>query len=149
LSRIVFEFAYFEITAGMVSIYALKTFIRREQFLISALIITLNLFCGIPGISFIREGNFAISTGWIFCRSCKCFTYPAGLPADLYLRKDICHHFGYHAHRVNNTNAPLLREMAFSAPAPFSIHYKWPTLPKMLLFDRRERAAGQGWGFIP
>ena len=35
-----FEFAYFEITAGMVSIYSIKNLIRREQFLISALIIT-------------------------------------------------------------------------------------------------------------
>jgi membrane-associated HD superfamily phosphohydrolase len=33
-----FEFAYFEITAGMVSIYSIKNLVRREQFLISAVL---------------------------------------------------------------------------------------------------------------
>src|SRR3569833_4466268 len=52
-----FEFAYFEITAVMVSIYSIKNLIRREQFLISALIITLTYFAAFLGISFIREGT--------------------------------------------------------------------------------------------
>jgi membrane-associated HD superfamily phosphohydrolase len=52
-----FEFAYFELTAGMVSIYSIKNLIRREQFLISALIITFTYFLAFVGISFIREGS--------------------------------------------------------------------------------------------
>src|SRR3569833_390105 len=54
-----FEFAYFEITAGMVSIYSIKNLIRREQFLISAVIITFGYFLAFLGISFIREGSFS------------------------------------------------------------------------------------------
>src|SRR6202012_4160720 len=53
-----FEFAYFELTAGMVSIYSIKNLIRREQFLMSAVIITFSYFVAFLGISFIREGNF-------------------------------------------------------------------------------------------
>ncbi len=59
-----FEFAYFEITAGMVSIYSIKNLIRREQFLISALIITFTYFISFLGISFIREGSLG-SIDWV------------------------------------------------------------------------------------
>ncbi|MDB5141978.1 MAG: hypothetical protein JWQ66_691, partial [Mucilaginibacter sp.] len=59
-----FEFAYFEITAGMVSIYSIKNLIRREQFLLSALIITFGYFLAFLGISFIREGSFT-SIDWM------------------------------------------------------------------------------------
>ena len=53
-----FEFAYYEITAGMVSIYSIKNLIRREQFLISAVIIIFTYFVAFLGITFIREGTF-------------------------------------------------------------------------------------------
>jgi putative nucleotidyltransferase with HDIG domain len=115
-----FEFAYFELTAGMVSIYSIKNLIRREQFLISALIITLTYFAAFLGISFIREGSFS-SIDWMdflpFVVSVllTLLAYPLiyifekifAITSDITLIE------------LTNTNAPLLREMAFSAPGTF------------------------------
>ena len=115
-----FEFAYFEITAGMVSIYSIKNLIRREQFLISALIITFTYFVSFLGISFIREGNFS-TIDWMdflpFVVSVllTLLAYPLiyifekvfEITSDLTLIE------------LTNTNAQLLREMAFSAPGTF------------------------------
>jgi len=115
-----FEFAYFEITAGMVSIYSIKNLIRREQFLISALIITLTYFASFLGISFIREGSFG-SIDWMdfvpFVVSVllTLLAYPLiyifekifAITSDITLIE------------LTNTNAPLLREMAFTAPGTF------------------------------
>ena len=115
-----FEFAYFEITAGMVSIYSIKNLIRREQFLISAVIITFSYFMAFIGISFIREGSF-ISINWMdfvpFVVSVllTLLAYPLiyifekifAITSDITLIE------------LTNTNAPLLRELAFTAPGTF------------------------------
>ncbi len=115
-----FEFAYFEITAGMVSIYSIKNLIRREQFLISALIITFTYFVAFLGISFIREGSIK-SIDWMdflpFVVSVllTLLAYPLiyifekifAITSDITLIE------------LTNTNAPLLREMAFTAPGTF------------------------------
>ncbi|WP_299581246.1 HDIG domain-containing metalloprotein [Mucilaginibacter sp.] len=115
-----FEFAYFEITAGMVSIYSIKNLIRREQFLISALIITFTYFVSFLGISFIREGSIR-SIDWMdflpFVVSVllTLLAYPLiyifekifAITSDITLIE------------LTNTNAPLLREMAFTAPGTF------------------------------
>jgi putative nucleotidyltransferase with HDIG domain len=115
-----FEFAYFEITAGMVSIYSIKNLIRREQFLISAVIITFTYFASFLGISLIREGSL-IDIDWInfipFVVSVllTLLAYPL-----IYLFEKI---FAITSDitliELTNTNAPLLREMAFSAPGTF------------------------------
>jgi putative nucleotidyltransferase with HDIG domain len=115
-----FEFAYFEITAGMVAIYSIKNLIRREQFLISAVIITFSYFMSFLGISFIREGSF-ISINWMdfvpFVVSVllTLLAYPLiyifekvfAITSDITLIE------------LTNTNAPLLRELAFTAPGTF------------------------------
>ncbi len=115
-----FEFAYFEITAGMVSIYSIKNLIRREQFLISALIITLTYFVAFLGISFIKEGSFK-DIDWMdflpFVVSVllTLLAYPLiyifekifAITSDITLIE------------LTNTNAPLLRQMAFTAPGTF------------------------------
>jgi putative nucleotidyltransferase with HDIG domain len=115
-----FEFAYFEITAGMVSIYSIKNLIRREQFLISALIITFSYFVAFLGISFIREGSF-VNIVWMdflpFVVSVllTLLAYPLiylfekmfAITSDITLIE------------LTNTNAPLLRELAFTAPGTF------------------------------
>ncbi len=115
-----FEFAYFEITAGMVSIYSIKNLIRREQFLISALIITVSYFVAFLGISLIREGsfrNFDLMDFVPFVVSVllTLLAYPLiyifekifAITSDITLIE------------LTNTNAPLLREMAFTAPGTF------------------------------
>jgi putative nucleotidyltransferase with HDIG domain len=115
-----FEFAFFEITAGMVSIYSIKNLLRREQFLISALIITFAYFVSFVGISLVREGSFT-SIDWMdflpFAGSVMLtlLAYPLiyafekvfAITSDITLIE------------LTNTNAPLLREMAFSAPGTF------------------------------
>ncbi len=115
-----FEFAYYQITAGMVAIYTIKNLIRREQFLTSALIITASYFIAFVGISFIRQGSIS-SIDWLdfipFTVSVllTLLAYPLiyafekvfGLTSDITLIE------------LTNTNAPLLREMAFTAPGTF------------------------------
>ncbi|GAA4084707.1 HDIG domain-containing protein [Mucilaginibacter panaciglaebae] len=115
-----FEFAYFEITAGMVSIYSIKNLVRREQFLISALIITFTYFVSFLGISLIREGSL-VDIDWynfvpfIVSVLLTLLAYPLiylfekvfAITSDITLIE------------LTNTNAPLLREMAFSAPGTF------------------------------
>ncbi|WP_184549403.1 HD family phosphohydrolase [Mucilaginibacter sp. FT3.2] len=115
-----FEFAYYEITAGMVSIYSIKNLIRREQFLISAAIIIFTYFVAFLGISFIREGTF-LDIDWLdflpfgVSVSLTLLAYPMiyifeklfALTSDITLIE------------LTNTNAPLLRELAFTAPGTF------------------------------
>ncbi|PAW95700.1 transmembrane HD family protein [Mucilaginibacter sp. MD40] len=115
-----FEFAFYEITAGMVSIYSIKNLIRREQFLISALLITFTYFVSFIGISLIREGSFT-TIDWTefipFAVSVllTLLAYPL-----IYLFERV---FAITSEltliELTNTNAPLLREMAFSAPGTF------------------------------
>ncbi len=115
-----FEFAYFEITAGMVSIYSIKNLIRREQFLISALIITATYFAAFMGISLIREGTlkdiewmdflpFVVSVLLTLLAYPLIYVFEKmfAITSDITLIE------------LTNTNAPLLREMAFSAPGTF------------------------------
>ncbi len=115
-----FEFAYVEITAGMVAIYSIKNLIRREQFLISALIIVANYLVAFLGISLIREGSFQ-SIDWtdfmpfVVSVLLTLLAYPLiyafervfGLTSDISLIE------------LTNTNAPLLRKLAFTAPGTF------------------------------
>ncbi len=115
-----FEFAYYEITAGMVSIYSIKNLLRRGTFLSSAVLITLNYFLAFLGISFMREGSLT-TIDWMdffpFVVSVllTLLAYPLiyafeklfGITSDLTLIE------------LTNTNATLLREMAFKAPGTF------------------------------
>jgi putative nucleotidyltransferase with HDIG domain len=115
-----FEFAYFEITAGMVSIYSIKNLVRREQFLISALIITFTYFVSFLGISLIREGSL-VDIDW---RNFIPFAVSVLLtllayPLIYLFEKIFAITSDITLIELTNTNAPLLREMAFSAPGTF------------------------------
>jgi putative nucleotidyltransferase with HDIG domain len=115
-----FEFAYYEITAGMVSIYSIKNLLRREQYFISAGMIVFTYFVSFLGITFIREGTF-YDIDWVdflpFVVSVMLtlLAYPMiiifekifALTSDITLIE------------LTNTNAPLLRELAFTAPGTF------------------------------
>jgi putative nucleotidyltransferase with HDIG domain len=115
-----FEFAYFEITAGMVSIYSIKNLVRRDQFLVSALIITFTYFVSFIGISFIREGSF-LNIDWMdffpFVVSVllTLLAYPLiyAFEQVFQITSDIT------LIELTNTNAPLLRQLAFNAPGTF------------------------------
>lgn len=115
-----FEFAYYEITAGTVAIYSIKYLSRRDQFLISALIILLGYFMAYLGISLIKEGTL-IDLDWVgfvpFIVSVllTLLAYPL-----IYLFEKI---FSITTDitliELTNTNAPLLRKMASTAPGTF------------------------------
>jgi putative nucleotidyltransferase with HDIG domain len=115
-----FEFAFIQISAGMVAIYSIKNLVRREQFLISALLILLNYFVAYLGISLIKEGTVG-SIEWIkflpfvFSVLLSLLAYPLiylfeklfGITSDITLIE------------ITNTNSSLLRELAFKAPGTF------------------------------
>ncbi|MFA5244361.1 MAG: HDIG domain-containing metalloprotein [Pedobacter sp.] len=115
-----FEFAFLQISAGMVAIYSIKNLIKREQFLISALLILLNYFVAFLGISLIRDGSLtAIEwlnfTPFIFSVLLSLLAYPLiyafermfGITSDVTLME------------LTNTNSKLLRDLAFKAPGTF------------------------------
>ncbi|MFD0794491.1 HD family phosphohydrolase [Mucilaginibacter litoreus] len=130
-----FEFAFYEITAGMVSIYSIKNLIRREQFLVSALIITFTYFCSFVGIALIREGTFS-TIDWVdfipFAVSVllTLLAYPL-----IYLFEKV---FAITSEltliELTNTNSSLLREMAFSAPGTFQHSLQVANLAENAIF---------------
>ncbi len=130
-----FEFAFLQITAGMVAIYSIKNLVRREQFLISALLILLNYFIAYLGISLIREGSFA-TIEWfkfvpfIFSVVLSLLAYPLiylfeklfGITSDITLIE------------LTNTNSTLLRELAFKAPGTFQHSLQVANLAESAIF---------------
>lgn len=115
-----FEFAFMQISAGMVAIYSIKNLVRREQFLTSALLILLNYFMAYLGISLIREGTIT-AVEWIkfvpfiFSVLLSLLAYPLiylfekmfGITSDITLME------------LTNANSTLLRELSFKAPGTF------------------------------
>ncbi|MBE7177869.1 MAG: HDIG domain-containing protein [Mucilaginibacter polytrichastri] len=115
-----FEFAFYEIAAGMTAIYSIKNITRREQFLISALLLVATYLVSFIGISLLKEGSIS-TIDWMeflpFVVSVllTLLAYPLiyaferifGITSDLSLIE------------LTNTNAPLLRELAFNAPGTF------------------------------
>ncbi len=130
-----FEFAFLQITAGMVAIYSIKNLVRREQFLISALLILLNYFVAYLGISLIREGSFS-TIEWIkflpfvFSVLLSLLAYPLiylfeklfAITSDITLIE------------LTNTNSTLLRELAFKAPGTFQHSLQVANLAESAIF---------------
>lgn len=130
-----FEFAFLQISAGMVAIYSIKNLIKREQFLISALLILLNYFIAFLGISLIRDGSVADIewlnfTPFIFSVLLSLLAYPLvyafervfGITSDVTLME------------LTNTNSKLLRELAFKAPGTFQHSLQVANLAEAAIF---------------
>ncbi|WP_395625960.1 HD family phosphohydrolase [Daejeonella sp.] len=130
-----FEFAFLQISAGMVAIYSIKNLIRREQFLISALLILLNYFIAFLGISLIRDGSFS-DIEWlnflpfVFSVLLSLLAYPLiyafermfGITSDVTLME------------LTNTNSKLLRDLAFKAPGTFQHSLQVANLAEAAIF---------------
>lgn len=130
-----FEFAFLQVSAGMVAIYSIKNLIRREQFLISALLILLNYFIAFLGISLIRDGAVA-DIEWfnflpfIFSVLLSLLAYPLvyafermfGITSDVTLME------------LTNTNSRLLRDLAFKAPGTFQHSLQVANLAEAAIF---------------
>lgn len=131
-----FEFAFYEITAGMVSIYSIKNLMRRGQFLTSAVIIVAAYFIDFMGISFMREGSF-VNIDWtnflpfVVSVLLTLLAYPLiyafekvfAITSDITLIE------------LTNTNAPLLRELAFTAPGTFQHSLQVANLAENAIFQ--------------
>lgn len=130
-----FEFAFLQVSAGMVAIYSIKNLIKREQFLISALLILLNYFIAFLGISLIRDGSVA-DIEWmnfvpfIFSVLLSLLAYPLiyafergfGITSDVTLME------------LTNTNSKLLRDLAFKAPGTFQHSLQVANLAEAAMF---------------
>ena len=130
-----FEFAFLQVSAGMVAIYSIKNLIKREQFLISALLILLNYFIAFLGISLIRDGSLA-DIEWInfmpfvFSVLLSLLAYPLvyafermfGITSDVTLME------------LTNTNSKLLRDLAFKAPGTFQHSLQVANLAEAAIF---------------
>ncbi len=130
-----FEFAFLQVSAGMVAIYSIKNLIKREQFLISALLILLNYFIAFLGISLIRDGSVS-GIEWlnfipfIFSVLLSLLAYPLiyafermfGITSDVTLME------------LTNTNSKLLRDLAFKAPGTFQHSLQVANLAEAAIF---------------
>lgn len=130
-----FEFAFLQISAGMVAIYSIKNLVRREQFLISALLILLNYLVSYLGISLTKEGaidaiEWANFVPFIFSVLLSLLAYPLiylfekmfGITSDITLME------------LTNTNTTLLRELAFKAPGTFQHSLQVANLAEAAIF---------------
>lgn len=130
-----FEFAFLQVSAGMVAIYSIKNLIKREQFLISALLILLNYFIAFLGISLIRDGSFT-DIEWlnfipfVFSVLLSLLAYPLiyafervfGITSDVTLME------------LTNTNSKLLRDLAYKAPGTFQHSLQVANLAEAAIF---------------
>ena len=130
-----FEFAFLQLTAGMVAIYSIKNLVKREQFLISALLILITYFFAFTGISFIREGS-VYKTEWAnflpFVSSVLLclLAYPMiylfermfGLTSEVTLME------------ITNTNSKLLRDLSYKAPGTFQHSLQVANLAEAAIF---------------
>jgi len=130
-----FEFVFYQVTAGMVAIFSIKNFVKRERFLLSAMYILLAYLVSFIGIALLREGTFG-EIEWInfvpfiFSVLLSLLAYPL-----IYLFERI---FGITSDvaliELTNTNNKLLRELAFKAPGTFQHSLQVANLAEAAIF---------------
>ncbi|HEY0666739.1 MAG TPA: HDIG domain-containing protein, partial [Sphingobacteriaceae bacterium] len=130
-----FEFAFLQITSGMVAIYSIKNLVRREQFLISALLILSNYFISYLGILLIRNGSLSqiewvTFAPFVFSVLLSLLAYPLiyaferlfGITSDVTLME------------LTNTNSKLLRDLSYKAPGTFQHSLQVANLAEAAIF---------------
>lgn len=132
-----FEFAFLQVTSGMVAIYSIKNLVKRSQFLISALLILSNYFIGYLGISLIRNNGSLADLDWsnfvpfVFSVLLSLLAYPLiyafervfGLTSEVTLME------------ITNTNSKLLRELSYKAPGTFQHSLQVANLAEAAIFN--------------
>ncbi|TDS17455.1 HD family phosphohydrolase [Sphingobacterium paludis] len=115
-----YEFVFLQFIAGMVAIYSIKTLVKREQFLVSSLIILATYIVAYVGLVLTRNGSFN-SIYWvdiapfIVSVGLTLLAYPLiyaferlfGIVSDLTLME------------LTNSNSRVLRELSLKAPGTF------------------------------
>jgi len=131
-----FEFAFLQVTSGMVAIYSIKNLVKREQFLVSALLILGTYFISFVGISLIRNGSIA-AIEWlsfvpfIFSVLLSLLAYPLiyafervfGITSEVTLME------------ITNTNSKLLRELSYKAPGTFQHSLQVANLAEAAIYN--------------
>ncbi|TDG36660.1 HDIG domain-containing protein [Pedobacter changchengzhani] len=130
-----FEFVFYQVTAGMVAIFSIKNFVKRERFLVSALYILLSYLVTFVGIALLREGSFS-AIDWlnfvpfVFSVLLSLLAYPLiyvferifGITSDVALIE------------LTNTNNKLLRELGYKAPGTFQHSMQVANLAEAAIF---------------
>ncbi|MCA5004753.1 HD family phosphohydrolase [Sphingobacterium bovistauri] len=115
-----YDFVFLQFMSGLVAIYSIKTMVKREQFLISSLLILATYIIGFIGLVLTRNGSFS-SIYWIdilpffVSVGLTLLAYPLiyafeklfGIVSDLTLME------------LTNSNSKLLRELSLKAPGTF------------------------------
>ncbi len=115
-----FDFVFLQFTAGMVAIYSIKTLVKREQFLVSSVIILATYILAYVGLVLTRNGTFssiywqdilpfAVSVGLTLLAYPLIYAFEKlfGIVSDLTLME------------LTNSNSRLLRELSLKAPGTF------------------------------
>lgn len=115
-----FEFVFLQFIAGMVAIYSIRTLVKREQFLISSLIILATYIIAYVGLVLTRNGSissiywldiipFVVSVGLTLLAYPLIYAFERlfGIVSDLTLME------------LTNSNSRLLRELSLKAPGTF------------------------------
>lgn len=115
-----FEFMLLQLTAGMVAIYSIKTLVKREQFLMSAILILGSYIIAYMGMGLLKNGSlsdlsWADFVPFVISVLLTLLAYPLvyaferifGITSDVTLME------------LTNTNSTLLRELSYKAPGTF------------------------------
>ncbi|MBD1435056.1 HDIG domain-containing protein [Sphingobacterium sp. DN00404] len=115
-----FEFVFLQFMTGMVAIYSIRTLVKREQFLVSSLIILGTYIIAYVGLVLTRNGSistiywtdiipFVVSVGLTLLAYPLIYAFERlfGIVSDLTLME------------LTNSNSRLLRELSLKAPGTF------------------------------
>ena len=115
-----YDFVFLQFMSGLVAIYSIKTMVKREQFLISSLLILATYIVGYIGLVLTRNGSlgniywgdllpFFVSVGLTLLAYPLIYAFEKmfGIVSDLTLME------------LTNSNSKLLRELSLKAPGTF------------------------------
>ncbi len=132
-----FEFAFLQVTAGMVAIYSIKNLVKREQVILSAFLILCNYLVAYLGISLIRNNGTFSNLEWtnfapfVFSAIVSLLAYPLiyaferifSMTSEVTLME------------ITNTNAKVLRELFYKAPGTFQHSLQVANLAEAAIFN--------------
>jgi putative nucleotidyltransferase with HDIG domain len=115
-----YDFVFLQFMSGLVSIYSIRSMVKREQFLISSVLILATYIIGYMGLVLTRNGSFSNIyltdlTPFVVSVGLTLLAYPLiyafeklfGIVSDLTLME------------LTNSNSKLLRELSLKAPGTF------------------------------
>lgn len=115
-----YDFVFLQFMSGLVAIYSIRTMVKREQFLISSLLILTTYTVGYIGLVLTRNGSFSniywadllpflVSVGLTLLAYPLIYAFEKlfGIVSDLTLME------------LTNSNSKLLRELSLKAPGTF------------------------------